>query len=106
MATTTVSTRLDEAELALLESLSELSGSDRSTLVRQLMRRGLMEVRLERGFEAYRKGVVSLSRAAEVAGLSQWDFLARLESESLDLHYGTEEFEADLSALQVAAPRS
>lgn len=101
-ATTTVSTRLDESEMALLDSLAEVSGADRSTLVRSLMRRGMKQFRLEQAVEAYRHGAATLSRSAEIAGISLWDFLSRMESESLDLHYGVEEFEADLKALDGA----
>ena len=105
MASTTISTRLEPDEVALLESLVELSGSDRSTLVRSLLRRGMKERRLDEAVDAYRRQIVTLSRAAEIAGLSVWDFIARMERESLDLHYQVEDFEADLLTLKAnAAP--
>ena len=36
--------------------------------------------------EACRRGKVTLSRAAELAGLNPWDFLALMDSEKLELH--------------------
>ena len=42
---------------------------------------------------------MTLSRAAELAGLSQWDFLALMSPEKLELHYDVTEFEEDLNAL-------
>lgn len=100
MPSTTISTRLEPDEVALLESLGELSGSDRSSLVRALLRRGMRELRREQAVEAYRQDSVTLSRAAEIAGLSLWDFIALMDRECLELHYGADDFEADLIALK------
>ena len=63
------------------------------------MRSGLRSLRRERAIQAYRREEVSLSRAAELAGLSQWDFLSLMGSEKLELHYDVAEFDADLNAL-------
>lgn len=49
---------------------------------------------------AYRAEGITLSRAAELAGLSTWDFLALMPKEQLDLHYGVCEFEDDLQMLE------
>jgi len=68
-------------------------------MMRSLLRRGMRECRLEQAAEAYRRADATLSRAAEIAGVSTWDFLARMGGEGLELHYGIEEFEADLDAL-------
>ena len=98
-ATTTVSTRLNQSELALIQSLAELEGCDRGTLFRSLLRSGLERLRRDRAVEAYRREQVTLSRAAELAGMSVWDFLALMESEKLELHYDVTEFREDLRHL-------
>ena len=97
MATTTVSTRLDPAEVELPDALGESSGLDRAALLKVLVRRGIKELRMDHAVAAYRDGLVTLSRAAEMAGLGVWDFLARMTDEGL--HYDVAEFEADLAAL-------
>ncbi len=38
-----------------------------------------------------------MGRAAEMAGVKVWDFLARMADRDLELHYGVEELEADLA---------
>ena len=53
---------------------------------------------------AFRAEEIALSRAAEVAGLSTWDFLALMPKEQLDLHYGVTEFEDDLQMLEQRVP--
>lgn len=98
-ATSTVSTRLDAADLSLIQSLAELEGCDRATLIKSLLRNGLKNLRRERAVEAFRREDVTLSRAAELAGLNSWDFLALMDSEKLEMHYGVAEFEEDLLAL-------
>jgi hypothetical protein len=88
-ASSTVSTRLDAQELALIQSLAELEGCDRATLIKSLLRKGM----------AFRAEEVTLSKAAELAGMDLWDFLALMETEKLDLHYDVADFEQDLSHL-------
>lgn len=100
MASETISTRLNPEEVKLLESLADLSGFDRSTLVKSLLRRGMKELRLDHAAEALRKERVTLSRAAELAGLDVWDFIAGMERMGLELHYGVDELNQDLDALK------
>ncbi len=102
MASVTISTRLDPEEVKLLESLAELSGLDRSTLVKSLLRRGMKELRLDHAAEALRKEKVTLSRAAELAGLNVWDFVAGMQGMGLELHYGVDELDQDLDALKTS----
>lgn len=99
MPTTTVSTRLEPEELKLLESLSEITGFDRSTLVKSLLRRGMKELRRDQAIEAFRREKITLSRAAELAGMELWDFLGQMDAENLELHYEAEEFESDMKTL-------
>lgn len=65
---------------------------------RSLVRRGLKEMRTEAALKAYADQHATLSRAAEMADLSSWDFLARLATTGGAIHYDLEEFEDDLNA--------
>jgi len=47
----------------------------------------------------------TLGQAAEVAGLSQTDFLRELGRRRIPIHYGPEELAADLEAVDSLAPR-
>ncbi|MCC5789138.1 MAG: UPF0175 family protein [Opitutales bacterium] len=97
MVTRTVSTRLNEEELALLDEMAERSGLDRASLTKTLLRRGLGQLRFDEAVSAYRMSQVTLSRAAEMAGISIWDFIARMDEQDLTLHYGIAELEEDLN---------
>lgn len=95
MVTKTVSMRLEE-ELIQLDALASRYGVDRSGMTKSLLRRGLAELRFEQAVAAYREGRVTLNRAAEMAALSVWDFMARMDAAHLSLNYGLQELEEDL----------
>jgi predicted HTH domain antitoxin len=59
----------------------------------------MKELRFEQAVDAFRKETVTLSRAAEIAGVDQWDFVARMKDQNLELHYDVKDFEADIEAI-------
>ncbi len=70
-----------------LRELQELTGEDQSTLLRQLLDRGLAETRMEIAVENYVKGKKSLEKSAEMAGVSLWNFLDELRKRNISLKY-------------------
>jgi len=70
----TISARVPDDLEAELEQFVEAENLDRSTAVRKLLSEGLEEWRQERALERLDDGEVTLSRGAELAGLSVWDF--------------------------------
>ena len=96
MKTKTISTRLGEEEVALLDDLASRAGLDRGGMTKAILRRGLAELRFEEAVAAYRSGRVTLSRAAEMASISLWDFVARMGEQGLSLSYGEEDFVDDV----------
>lgn len=96
MKSKTVSTRLGEDEIQLLDELASRSGLDRAGMTKALLRRGLAELRYDQAVSAYRAGRVTLSRAAEMAAVSEWEFIARLDERHLSLTYDVQELEDDL----------
>lgn len=97
MKTTTLSTRLPPEEVRSLDELARQRGLDRSSMVKALLRRGLRETQIETAFEAFAKEEVTLSRAAEMAGLSVRDFVARMDEHRVLLHYDVDDLEEDLA---------
>ena len=52
-------------------------------------------------FEAYREGIISLGKLAELLNLeSRWDAEKLLADRGIDLPYKPEDFEGDLTTLQ------
>jgi predicted HTH domain antitoxin len=70
----TISTRVPEELEAELETYLETENLDRSTAVRKLLTERLAEWRREYALEQLAAGTVSLSRGAEIADVSVWEF--------------------------------
>ncbi len=96
MATVTLSTRLAKEEANKIDELAANLGLDRGAVLKQLIRKGLKEIQIERALDGYRRGTITLSRAAEMAELSLRDILLRLPEESVELNYDVKELRRDL----------
>ena len=96
MQTITLSTRLGSDEARKIDELAADLGLDRGALLKQLIRKGLKDIQTDRALDAYRRGTITLSRAAEIAELSLRDVLLRLPEESIELNYDVREFQRDM----------
>ncbi len=96
MATVTLSTRLAKEEARKIDELAANLGLDRGAVLKQLIRKGLKEIQIERALDGYRRGTITLSRAAEIAELTLRDILLRLPEESVELNYDVRELLRDL----------
>ena len=50
----------------------------------------------DRACQAYRDGEATLSRAAEIAGLTLRDMMLKMQSANLELNYGVDDLVKDL----------
>ena len=98
MKSVPLSTRVSEEEARAVDELARRRGLDRSALLKQVIRRGLADLRVEEACEAYRKRRVSLSRAAEIAGLGVRDMLLRLGPAQVEVNYDATDLLLDLAA--------
>ena len=94
----TISTRVPDELEAELEAYLEDEKLDRSTAVRKLLSEGLEEWRRERALEQLATGSITFSKAAELAGMSVWDF-TQLAKEHDVTWVADEHLDADLEAL-------
>lgn len=96
MKTVTISMRLQKDEAGQLAEAARQSGMARPTFLKCALRRGAQDLMLGNACDAYRRGQATLSRAAEMAGLSLRDMILRLQSTDLELNFTTEDLEKDL----------
>jgi predicted HTH domain antitoxin len=94
--TVIVSMRLPKSEVGRFVAAAAELGIDRATFLRMAIRMGAQDVLLEHACAAYRRGEITLSRAAEIAGISLHELLAKMDKYDLQLNYGIEELEKDL----------
>ena len=92
----TVSIRLEVDDYNFLRNLAEADKEDLSTAIRDLVGRGRVLLALER----YREGKASLSKAAEVAGLSVSEMLDVLAEQGVASDLGVEDYRASIETLR------
>ncbi|OVE83535.1 UPF0175 family protein [Natronolimnobius baerhuensis] len=94
----TISARVPDDLESELEEYLEEERLDRSTAVRKLLSEGLDEWRRERALERLAAGETTLSKAADTAGLSVWEF-AQLADECDVTWVSSDHLESDLEEL-------
>jgi predicted HTH domain antitoxin len=94
----TISARVPDELEAELEAYLDEERLDRSTAVRKLLADGLEEWRRDRALEQLDAGEVTVSAAAERAGMPVWDFV-RLARERDVTWVDDDHLEDDLESL-------
>ncbi len=95
-----VSFRLPEELQKELALLSKEEDRDKSEMVRELIKMGLKEKKIEKAVKLYKEGKISLSRAAEIAGVSLWRMIEIFREQKVEAQYGQRELEEDLKSLR------
>ena len=91
-----VSTRISKELMKKLKYLENIEKIDRSTLIRKLISMGIKEYSSELALNSYLKGDVTTWKAAELAGLSLYEFLDLLKTRRIPTQYTLEDLETDL----------
>jgi|AntDeeMetagen681_2_1112603.scaffolds.fasta_scaffold05929_2 predicted HTH domain antitoxin len=94
----TISARVPDELEAELDAYLDDENLDRSTAVRKLLSEGLEEWRREQALDQLAAGKVTFNRAAELAGMSVWDF-AQLAKEHDITWVAEDHVDDDLEAL-------
>jgi predicted HTH domain antitoxin len=77
--------RVPKKQVERLNRISKEEGIDRSTALRKVLDIGLKEYRRERALDRYRKGKISIGKAAEEAGVSVFEMFDILEAENIPI---------------------
>jgi predicted HTH domain antitoxin len=94
----TISARVPDELEAELDAYLEDENLDRSTAVRKLLSEGLEDWRREQALNQLAAGTISFSRAADLAGMSVWDF-AQLAKDRDITWVADDHLDADLEAI-------
>lgn len=94
-----VGIRMDEKLLKKLDELSEEESIDRSALVRKLLRKGYEEMRKEIAAEKYKKGQITLDKAAEEAETTLWEMEKFLVESGYKSDYSVKDLEKETSEI-------
>jgi predicted HTH domain antitoxin len=94
----TISLRLPRETIKKLRELADKEGKDRSTLIREMLEHGVKEKRIDQAVELYRLGQVTGWKAAELSGVSLWNFYKALAEKGVLIQYSEHDLEEDLKA--------
>jgi predicted HTH domain antitoxin len=94
-----ITLRLPREMLEQLDGLAQREHRDRSSVIRDLLERGVGERRVEHALELYRTGRVTGWKAAQMAGVSLWRFHEALRERGVLLQYSEHDLEEDLRGL-------
>ncbi len=96
MQTVTISMRLPKSEAGRMERVARELGMERPTFLKQALKRGAADLEFENACRAYRGGKATLSRAAEMAGLTLRDMILGMRDADLELNYSVADLQKDL----------
>jgi TDG/mug DNA glycosylase family protein len=100
MTTEQVNIRLDSELLSALERVAREESLDRATAIRRLLESSIKQWELERAITGYQRGDVSLARAAEEAGRTQWELIDAVRAAGLAYPLDAAEVERRLDELE------
>lgn len=98
MTTEVMSARLPKETVELIEEIAREEKVDKSTIMDRALDHYIQEWKLQKAIESYREGVATLTRAAEIAGLSVWTMIDVLAKRKIQPQYDIEDLEEDLKA--------
>lgn len=92
----TISLRVPKETAKKLRELANKERKDRSTIMREILEKGVNEKTIENALELYQKGQITGWKAARLAGISLWSFYKILAEKGILIQYSEQDLEQDL----------
>jgi len=86
-----ITIRVEDDMYKEIEELTNLEKSDKSTVARQLLARGLREYRKKRALELYRDGKCTLWKAAHIAEIPLREIIELVKIEKIPAHFSVKD---------------
>ncbi|WP_456474200.1 UPF0175 family protein [Candidatus Pyrohabitans sp.] len=97
----TIAVRVDKNVEKFISDVMNKEGLDKSTTIRKLLDKGIKQWRLERAIDALRSGKVTISKAAEIAGVSLYEMIDIVREKKIDyIHISKADLEEDVHILE------
>ena len=95
----TISVRIDKLELKEINEISKLEKKTKSSVLREVLEKGIKEKKLELALEKFRKNEATAWKAARMADVPLTVFMDILVQRGIDFHYGVKELKEDFEGL-------
>jgi|APHM01.1.fsa_nt_gi Ribbon-helix-helix protein, copG family./Uncharacterised protein family (UPF0175). len=93
-----VSARIPDDDKEEINAVAELLDADKSTVIREALREGLADMRIDLAVEQYQTGDISVNQAARIAGLSLADWLVVARERNLTTQLTPDDLSAGAEA--------
>ena len=95
----TVTTRVDDELVRMIDEVAKSEGMDRSTVIRRFLSQAVKDWLIERSLEDYEHGRLTLWQAARKCGLSLWEMIEEVRAREIRVPYTLEDLKEDLKGL-------
>lgn len=95
---TVTTVRFDEELLKKADELAKIERVDRSTILRKAAELGLRELLLRHALDVYRRGLISVWKAAELADVPLWRFIDILKEREIGFKTSEEDLREMIEA--------
>lgn len=95
-----IAARVDEDTLAQIKEIEKETRADRSEVIRRLLDEGVKQYQLKKAIGMLREGRTTVSRAAEIAGISIWDILDVMHAKKIPIPYSAEDLRRSLKLVR------
>jgi len=92
----TVTTRVEEELMKVIDEIADVEGMDRSTVVRRFLSKAVKEWLIERSLREYEEGKITLWQAAKRCGISLWEIIEEVRKREIHVPYTLEDLREDL----------
>ena len=92
----TVTTRVEEELIRVIDEIADAEGMDRSTVVRRFLSEAVKEWLIERSLREYEEGRITLWQAAKRCGVSLWEIIEEVRKREIHVPYTLEDLREDL----------
>tara|TARA_Y100000310_G_C19995964_1_gene496256 strand:+ start:79 stop:390 length:312 start_codon:yes stop_codon:yes gene_type:complete len=95
-----ISARIDKDSLNYVDRITKQVHLDRSTIMRQLLRKGIEEDKKERAVDLYSKGKLSIEKASKFAGVYIGEFFELLRERGVNIKLTVKDYDKGLKNLK------
>lgn len=98
----TITTRVDNDMAHDIDFFSKIEKLDRSTITRKLLARALEEEKVDYALEKYKKGEITIGKAAEISKRAIRDMMVLAAERRIPFQYSVKELREDFEAAKKA----
>ena len=93
-----ITTRVPDELAKEVERIAEAEALDKSTTIKRLLIQAVETWKIDYALKLYQDEKISIGKAAETAGVSQWELLDIIAKRKIPIQISKEDIEEDLKA--------